>query len=281
MAGSRPATDGVHVGVVGLGHMGDAFAENLLADGHAVTVFDRNPEVMRSLVDKGASAATSLAELGECGIVLTSLPDDAAVSAVAEALIPVLARGAVHVSMSTISADVARRLAAEHREHGQGYVALPVLGNPDLAHHRDLYLLAGGAPADIARVRPVVEKLGQKLFVISDDPGLANVMKLAGNVMTAATLQTMGEVFALLRKAGVDPQTGYDVLTGSLFDGKVHKTYGGKILHHTYSPAGMTVPLAAKDLRLALAEAELVGVPMPVAAIVRDRLIATEAGLPD
>ncbi len=209
--------------------------------------------------------------------MLTSLPDDDAVTAVAAALVPVLKPGAVHVSTSTISAALSRGVAAHHQEHGQGYVALPVLGNPDLAHQRGIYLIAAGAPGDLDRVRPVVEPLGRHLFVVGTDPGLANIMKLAGNVLTAATLQSMGEVLALLQQAGLDKQVGYDVLTGSLFDGKVHKAYGGKIVQGKYSPAGLTVPLAAKDLRLALAEAEHVHVPMPVAAIVRDRLIAAEA----
>ena len=274
---SRPENQGARVGVVGLGHMGRAFADNLLADGHSVTVFDRKRDLIAPLAEMGAIAATGLAAIGECEIVLTSLPDDDAVAAVAEALIPLLHTDAVHVSTSTISAGLSRRIAAQHREHGQGYVALPVLGSPDFARQRGLYLLAGGASADIARVRPVVEKLGRQLFVIGEDPGLANVMKLAGNVLTAATLQSMGEVFALLHKSGIDPETSYEVLTGTLFDGKVHKSYGGKIVHGQFSPAGLAVPLAAKDLRLALAEAELARVPMPVAAIVRDRLVAAEA----
>lgn len=273
---SLPDSRALRVGVVGLGHMGDAFAENLLADGHAVTVFDKRADLMRALAGKGAIAARGLAEMGECQVVLTSLPDDDAVTAVAEAMIPVLGRGGVHVSTSTISAKLSRHLGDAHREHGQGYVALPVLGNPDLAHQRGIYLIAAGATGDIDRVRPVVEPLGQKLFVVGEDPGLANVMKLAGNVLTAATLQSMGEVLALLRKCGIDAQTGYEVLTGSLFDGKVHKSYGGRIVQGKYTP-GLSVPLAAKDLRLALVEAELARVPMPVAAIVRDRLVATEA----
>lgn len=273
MTGSDAGTE--KVGVIGLGHMGDAFAENLLADGHRVMVFDRKSEIVDALVKKGAVAAREMTDIAACDIVLTSLPDDDAVASVAQALIPLLGRGSIHVSTSTISADLSRRLTKQHRTHDQGYVALPVLGNPDLAHHRDIYLLAGGAPGDIDRVRKVVEKLGRKLFVISDEPALANVMKLAGNVLTAATLQSMGEVIALLRKCGISPQTAFETLTGSLFDGKVHKSYGGRIAHGQYSP-GMTVRLAAKDLRLALAEAEHACVPMPLAAIVRDRLIATE-----
>jgi len=87
----------------------------------------------------------------------------------------------------------------------------------------------------------------------------------------------MGEVLALLRKGGVDPEIAFEVLTNSLFDGKVHKTYGGKILNEGYLPAGMTIPLAVKDLRLALAAAEHAAVPMPAASLVHDRLVGVMA----
>jgi 3-hydroxyisobutyrate dehydrogenase-like beta-hydroxyacid dehydrogenase len=208
--------------------MGGAFAENLLADGHTMAVFDKKPDLVRALTAKGAIAVDGWASIGACAFVLTSLPDDTAVSAVADELVPTLGRHAIHVSTSTISASLSRRLAERHTEHGQGYVALPVLGNPDLAHRRSIYLLASGTSSDIDRIRPIFGRLGQRLFVIGSDPALANIMKLACNVLTAATLQSMGEVLALLRKSGIDPQTGYEVLTGSLFDGKVHKAYGGE-----------------------------------------------------
>jgi 3-hydroxyisobutyrate dehydrogenase-like beta-hydroxyacid dehydrogenase len=108
---------------------------------------------------------------------------------------------------------------------------------------------------------------------MGEDPGGANLMKLAGNVLTALTLESMGEVLALLRKGGIDVHAAFEVLTGSLFDGKVHKTYGGKIVDERYSPPGMTAPLAVKDLRLALAEAERAAVPMPATSLVHDRLV--------
>jgi 3-hydroxyisobutyrate dehydrogenase-like beta-hydroxyacid dehydrogenase len=185
--------------------------------------------------------------------------------------------GAVHISMSTVSPELSRRLAPAHAARKQHYVAAPVLGNPDLARSRQLFVIAAGHPDALQLARPLLERLGQRLFVISDDAPAANLMKLAGNVLTATTLESMGEVLALLRKGGVDQQVAFDVLTNSLFDAKVHKTYGGKILHERYSPAGMAVPLAVKDLGLALAEAEREAVPMPSASLVHDRLVGVMA----
>ena len=268
------------VGVVGLGRMGEAFAKNLLDAGYQVVAHDREMRRTQPLQAEGARSAEHLTDFAECDVVITSLPDDAAVERVAlgaDGLTSVLPTGAVHVCMSTISPEMSRRLATAHAAHGQAFVAAPVLGNPDLAHARRLFVLAGGPPEAVARVRPMLEKLGQRVFVIGDDPGLASLVKLAGNVLTAATLESMGEVFALLRKAGIDPHLAFDVFTGSLFDGRVHKTYGGKIVDNRYDPPGMTTPLAVKDLRLALAEAEKLAVPMAVASVVHDRLVATVA----
>jgi 3-hydroxyisobutyrate dehydrogenase-like beta-hydroxyacid dehydrogenase len=266
------------VGVVGLGHMGHAFAANLIEDGYEVSVYDRNPKREATLT--GATAAAQVADIAACDAVLTSLPDDDALAAVAlgpEGLAGILAPHAVHVSTSTVSPDVSRRVAEEHARHGQGYIAAPVLGNPDFARERKLFVLAAGPPAALEKVRPLLERLGQRLFVIGEDAALANLMKLATNVLTATTLECMGEVLALLRKGGIDRHLAYDVLTNSLFDSRVHKAYGGKIVEGRYSPPGMAVPLATKDLRLALAEAEHAAVPMPAASLVHDRLVAMAA----
>ena len=272
------ATNAVRrVGVVGLGHMGEAFTRNLLADGYSLTVYDRQSDRRDLLARAGAKAAADLSGLADCEAVLTSLPNDEILSAVTlgtGGLVASLGKGAIHISMSTVSPGLARRLAAEHTKAGQEYVAAPVLGNPDLAQARKLFVIASGADSSVNRVLPLLERLGQRVFLLGEDPGAANLMKLAGNVLTALTLESMGEVFALLRKSGTDVHAAFDVLTNSLFDGKVHKTYGGKIVAERYSPPGMTAPLAAKDLRLALAEAESASVPMPVTSLVHDRLVA-------
>jgi 3-hydroxyisobutyrate dehydrogenase-like beta-hydroxyacid dehydrogenase len=268
------------VGVVGLGRMGAAFAANLLSAGYRTAVYDRDERRALPLQVEGARAAQRLADLAACDLVISVLPDDTALDMVVfgpDGLTDILPRGAVHVCVGTISPGLSRRLNTAHAAHGQGFVAAPVLGNPDLARAQRLFVLAAGAPEAMARARPVLERLGQKVFIIGDDPGQASLMKLAGNVLTAATLESMGEVFALLRKAGIDPHLAFDVFTGSLFDGRVHKTYGGKIVDARYDPPGMTVPLAVKDMRLALAEAEQLAVPMSVASVVHDRLVAAVA----
>lgn len=266
------------IGVIGLGHMGHAFAANLVEDGYEVLAYDR--ESKRAATLTGARAVAQLADLAGCDVVLTSLPDDDALAAVVlgvAGLSGVLAPGAVHISMSTVSPAISRRLAAEHARHRQDYVAAPVLGNPDFARERKLFILVGGPGSSVDKVRPMLERLGQRLFVIGEHAALANLVKLAANTLTATTLECMGEVLALLRKGGIDQRLAFDVLTNSLFDSRVHKVYGDKIVEGRYNPPGMAVPLAIKDLRLALAEAEHEAVPMPAASVVHDRLVAMVA----
>src|SRR5438270_13081400 len=227
------------VGVVGLGHMGHAFAANLVEDGYQVLGYARDPS--RSVTLTGVSDAARLADLATCDVVLTSLPDDDALAAVAlgpDGLAAFLSRHAVHISTSTVSPGMSRRVAEEHARRGQGYIAAPVLGNPDFARARKLFVLAAGPRAPLERIRPLLERLGQRLFVIGEDAGSANLVKLAANVLTATTLQCMGEVLALLQKGGIEGPLAFDVLTNSLFDSGVHKTYGAKIVEGRYSPPG-------------------------------------------
>ncbi len=268
------------IGFVGLGHMGTAMAANLAAAGHRVVAYVRRPDQMDKLVALGLKPTTDITDLFDREVVISMLPDDTAVREVVlgrddlgiAGLTSGLKRGAIHLSMSTISTATASQLASEHARHGQGYVAAPVFGNPDAAKARQLFIVAAGAPADVERCQPLFDSLGQKTFVIGTDPGHANLVKLLGNMMTATTLEMLGEVVAVARKRGLDPKPFIDIMTSTMFGGRVHKIYGDKIVAHSYAP-GFVLPLALKDVRLALAEAENAGAPMPSVNVVRDRLI--------
>jgi 3-hydroxyisobutyrate dehydrogenase-like beta-hydroxyacid dehydrogenase len=174
--------------------------------------------------------------------------------------------------MSTISTAAASMLAGEHARNGQGYVAAPVFGNPDAAKARQLFIVAAGASADVERCQPIFDALGQRTFVIGAAPEQANLVKLLGNMMSATALEMLAEVVAVVRKRGLDPQPFIDIMTSTMFGGRAHKIYGDKIARQAYAP-GFVLPLVLKDVRLALAEAEKAGVPMPSVGVVRDRLI--------
>jgi len=268
------------IGFVGLGHMGTAMAANLAAAGHRVIAYVRRPDQMDKLVALGLKPTTEITKLFDREVVISMLPDDTAVRDVVlgradlgiDGLASRLKRGAIHLSMSTISTSTASHLAREHARHGQGYVAAPVFGNPDAAKARQLFVVAAGAPADVERCQPLFDSLGQKTFVIGTDPGHANLVKLLGNMMTATTLEMLGEVVAVALKRGLDPKPFVDIMTSTMFGGRVHKIYGDKMVRQSYAP-GFVMPLVLKDVRLALAEAENAGAPMPSVNVVRDRLI--------
>lgn len=262
------------VGFVGLGLMGTAMAANLAADGHNVCAFVRRPERIGDLQALGIAATTRRPDLFDSDIIVTMLPDDAAVRNVLFGqfgLSNSLRPGVVHLSMSTISTAASTAFLLEHERRGQGYVAAPVFGNPDAARARQLAVIVAGAPASCERCRLVTDSLGQT-FVIGTDPAQANLIKLLGNMMTATTLEALGEIVTVLRKRGQDPQQFVDIMTGTMFDSRVHRNYGRRLIAQNYQP-GLTMPLALKDVRLALAEAELAGAPMPSVGLVRDRLI--------
>jgi 3-hydroxyisobutyrate dehydrogenase-like beta-hydroxyacid dehydrogenase len=269
------------IGFVGLGHMGTAMATNLAAAGVEVIAYVRRPEQMGRLAALGLKPTTNVADLFDCEVVISMLPDDDAVHEIVfgrkeigfDGLAKALKPGAIHLSMSTISTAAASQFASEHAMRGQGYVAAPVFGNPDAAKARQLFVVAAGVPADVERCRPLLDSLGQRTFVIGAEPGQANLVKLLGNMMTATTLEMLGEVVAVVRKRGLDPKPFIDILTSTMFGGRAHKIYGDKIVRQAYAP-GFLMPLAFKDVRLALAEAERAGAPMPSVGVVRDRMIA-------
>jgi 3-hydroxyisobutyrate dehydrogenase-like beta-hydroxyacid dehydrogenase len=277
-AGGEPVVG--EIGFVGLGRMGAAMAANLAAEGRHVIAYVRRPDQKGKLEALGLRPTTDIGDLLHCEVIISMLPDDDAVREIVfgrgniglDGLAAGLKSGAIHLSMSTISTATAALLASEHARNGQGYVAAPVFGNPDAARARQLFIVAAGAPADIERCRPILDSLGQRTFAIGADPGDANLVKLLGNMMSATALEMLGEVVAVIRKRGMDPEPFIDIMTSTMFGGRAHKIYGDKIARQTYAP-GFVLPLVLKDVRLALAEAENAGVPMPSVGVVRDRLI--------
>lgn len=270
----------MNVGFIGLGRMGTGMAESLLRAGHTLTVFNRSADKARPLEQRGARVASSVGEVGANPIVITMLADDAALEAVTygeNGLLRRLGRGALHVSSSTISVDLSKRLARDHAAAGQRFVAAPVFGRPEAAAAAKLFVVAAGDAAAIDEVRPLFDALGPKTAVVSDRPEAANLVKLSGNFLLASVIESLGEAFALIGKAGLDRRQYLDLLTSSLFDVPVYKNYGRAIAERAFTPAGFAAPLGQKDVRLTLAAAETLHVPMPIASLLRDRFLALRA----
>ena len=263
------------VGFIGLGHMGAGMAGRLLQAGHAVTVYNRTPGKAQGLIDQGAHRADRVADACQGDAVITMLADDGAVEGVVfgeGGVLQSLGQGAIHISMSTISVALSERLADVHASAGQRFVAAPVFGRPDVAAAGKLFIVAAGASDAVGACMPLFEAIGQKTIPIGDDPRSANLVKLSGNFLTASVIEALSEAMALVRKAGIDPHRYYDLLTSTLFTGPVFTNYGGLIAQQKFQPAGFPAPLGEKDLRLTLAAAETLRVPMPLASLVHDRL---------
>ncbi len=208
------------------------------------------------------------------------LADDAAADAVtlgANGLIEGLARGAAHVSMSTISVALSERFAEAHAARGQAYAAAPVFGRPEAAAAAKLFIAAAGEAALIEKIRPALEAMGQRIFIMGDQPAQANLVKLTGNFLITCVIESLAEAFALTAKGGVETARVQELLTETLFAAPVYKTYGGLILEDKFSPPGFRLPLGLKDNRLLQQAAEKLEVPLPFAAIVRDRFLAALA----
>ena len=263
------------IGFIGLGGMGRAMVANLLKAGHKVRAWNRSPGPAREVARLGATAVDDPTEAFAGEAVLSMLADDDALEGVLDGrrLLDGAPKGLIHVNMATISVAYAKELATRHAEAGLGYVAAPVFGRTEVAEAGELNILAAGHPAAVETVTPLFDAIGQKVWRLGDEPHLANVVKLAGNYMIAASIQTIAEALALGRGNGVDPRALMEVLNATLFGGRVHTGYGGRIAEGTFEPAAFKLTLGAKDVRLALAAAEAAHVPMPVASLVRDGFI--------
>ncbi len=267
----------MEMGFIGLGGMGEPIARNLIKAGHALKVYNRTRSRADALVGEGAIYAETPAAACQAGVVATMLADDAAVEGVVfgeNGILAGLPRGGVHISHSTISTHLSRRLTDAHRRQDQLFLAAPVFGRPDAARAGRLIVVAAGLPEAVERCHPALEAIGRKLVVIGPDPVAANTVKLAGNFLIASMLETLGEAFALLRKAGVDPAAFMEIMVGSFFQSPIYENYGKIIAEQRYEPAGFKLRLGLKDVRLIMAAADEAASPMPIASLIRDNMIS-------
>jgi 3-hydroxyisobutyrate dehydrogenase-like beta-hydroxyacid dehydrogenase len=270
------ARDKLRIGFIGLGNMGAAMAANLVKAGHDVTVYNRSRAKVDALVAEGARPADSIADACGGDVVITMLANDDAVEAVTfgdGGILASLGRGATHVSSSTISVPLSERMTAAHAEAGQQFVAAPVFGRPEAAQAAKLFVVAAGDRATLEAISGVLDAFSQRTFIVSEEPKAANLVKLSGNFLITSVIESLGEAMALIGKAGVDKHQYLDVLTSTLFGAPIYKTYGELIAGERFQPAGFAATLGQKDIRLVLAAAEDLQVPMPVASLIRDRFL--------
>jgi 3-hydroxyisobutyrate dehydrogenase-like beta-hydroxyacid dehydrogenase len=262
------------VGFIGLGQMGSGMAMSLQRAGHAVTVYNRNPAKTVPLAAEGAQVAATIADACRGDAVMTMLANDEAVEAVAlgpDGVTSHLVPGALHVSSSTISVSLARRLAEEHARRNQRFVSAPVFGRPDAAAAARLFVVTAGEAQARDAAAPLLAAIGQRTFTLAERPEAANLVKLSGNFLLASVIESLGEALALVSQGGIDPHTYLEFLTATLFGAPVFRTYGPLIAERRFEPAGFAATLGDKDIRLLMSAAEELNVTMPVASLIHDR----------
>jgi 3-hydroxyisobutyrate dehydrogenase-like beta-hydroxyacid dehydrogenase len=269
------------IGFIGLGNMGHPMAANLLKAGYPVRVWNRSPAPAAALAAEGATSVSRPEEVAESGaLVISSLSNDRVLEEVVGAdheLLGRLGPGGVHASTSTVAPDTSRRLAEGHKQYGVTYLAAPVLGRPDAAAAAKLWVFLSGPAGAKDLARPVLRALGQGVFDLGEDPGAANVVKLACNFLLAAAIEAMAEAFTLAEKNGVGRGVVADLLAQTVFDCPVYRNYGKQIAEQRYRPALFKLPLGLKDISLVLQTASASLVPMPLASLLHDHFLAAVA----
>jgi 3-hydroxyisobutyrate dehydrogenase-like beta-hydroxyacid dehydrogenase len=269
------------VGFIGLGRMGAAMAGRLLDGGHELGLYNRTPDKIKALTDRGAKPLTSIhaaANYGEA--VFTMLADDTAVLDVVGqqgGLLQSLPKGGIHICAGTHSVACITKLKALHAEAGQILLATPMLGRPEMVATGVAGMVLGGAKDIVERFRPLFAAIARRTFEAGTDPVSAAAIKIANNFVLGCAIEAMGEGFALTRKYDVVPDVFYDVMTDGMFACAAYKIYGKMIAEERYQPAGQRAILGLKDANLALEAGGAVGVPLPSGNVWRDRLVGAVA----
>jgi 3-hydroxyisobutyrate dehydrogenase-like beta-hydroxyacid dehydrogenase len=266
------------LGFIGLGKLGLPVAENLMAGGYALRVYNRTAAKAAGLATKGAVAVGSPAEAAVAGgTSVTIVADDRALLEVAgEEFCEALGAG-LHISMSTVSPVTSRTLAERHARFGGRFVAAPVFGRPEAAAAKKLWVCVSGAAEGKEAARPVLDAVGQGVFDFGEDPGSANVVKLAGNFLLTAAVEAMAEASAMAEKNGVARADLLNMLSSTIFNCPIYVNYGKAIVNAQFEPAGFAIPLILKDMHLVQKTAADGRAPMPILNLLIDRYLTMMA----
>ncbi len=268
------------VGFLGLGRMGSGIANNILKAGFELRVYNRTAAKMQPLVEAGARASASPREAAMgADVVVSCLFDDSSVLDTVggdDGLLSGLSPNAVHIGTTTILPRTAEQLAAMHQAHGSQYVAGPVIGRPDVAEEGSLLTILAGDAAAVSRAEPVIKSYTRGVFNAGGRQAAANSAKLALNFMVAVTIELVGEVYAFTEKSGIDRDFSH-LLVSSMLGPQPLKDYAKRILDGDFDEVGFDLVSGLKDVRLMLEASEEVAVPLSLAGVLREKLIAAIA----
>lgn len=268
------------VAFIGLGTMGHGMVSNLLRAGHDVTVHNRTPERAQAVVALGARSAPSLEEaVSGTGFVMYCLADDRAVDEVVfdeGGLVDIVAPGTLVIDLSTISPATGLREHEAFSARGVRFLDAPVFGSRNEAAAGGLWVVVGGSQEDFAAARAVLEPIAESLHYMGK-AGNGNRMKLVGNLLVAAQLQSLGDALILARRSGLDLDDVLGVLDVTDFRTPIYSGVGRRVLADDYAP-DFALKLLVKDLHLIAGLAEVVGVDLPTLSVTTE---AAEAAVRD
>ncbi|MDR5733081.1 2-hydroxy-3-oxopropionate reductase [Caballeronia sp. LZ025] len=251
-------------GFIGLGIMGLPMAANLVKNGVELAAFTRSG-VPAELTQAGATASDSPAAVAEkADVIFLMVPDTPDVERVLfgeNGVANSLRAGQIVVDMSSISPIATREFAAKVRERGADYLDAPVSGGEVGAKAASLTIMVGGAQATFDKVKPLFEMMGKNISLIGE-VGAGQVCKVANQVIVAATIEAVGEALLLASKAGVDAEKVRTALMGGFASSRILEVHGERMTKRTFNP-GFRIELHQKDLNLALATAQSLGVSLP------------------
>ena len=253
-----------HVGFLGLGQMGAPMAERLFCPEIRLHVFDPRPEAIAPFAARGAEAHASAREVADAAtIVLACLPSGEVSERVALGPDGVAHGKAIriHAEMSTIGRPAVERIAAGLAARGIALVDTPITGGPPGARAGTLALMVAGAAEPVATLRPVLERIGKRLFLFGERPGQGQVMKLVNNLLIAANMVSAFEALSLGAKAGLDPDTMVEVVNAGTGRSFVTSDMVPAVLSRRFG-FGAAISMVDKDVALGLEEARAQEVPM-------------------
>jgi 3-hydroxyisobutyrate dehydrogenase-like beta-hydroxyacid dehydrogenase len=267
------------IGFLGLGDLGAPVAANLLDAGYGLRVWNRTASKADALVARGAERATRPADAASPGgIVVSLLWDDASVERVvaSDDFLARLAPGGVHVSMSTITPEASKRLAAQHAAHGASFVEAPIFGRPEAAVAKQLWIPFAGPAAARDRVRPLLAAMGaQGVFDFGEPIGAATMVKLVGNFLIISAARSLGEGLGIAAASGYDVKATIDMLTQTLFNAPIYQAYGRMIAAGAAAANPSAIP--EKDLGLFRDTARLAGAPTPISDLLLEIVSRAQA----
>ncbi|WP_208589245.1 NAD(P)-dependent oxidoreductase [Gracilibacillus suaedae] len=259
------------ISFVGLGNMGIPMAENLLNAGHELTLYNRTYKEIESFDNQQVTyAKTPLEAARESDITITMLSDDKVIEEVAlgkNGILHGLPSNGIHISASTISIEMSKKLTEAHQSKSQYFLSATVLGRPDAAKAAKLRVLLAGPKEARDQSIPVLEALSQEIFIMGDDPATGNATKLGVNFLIASMIESLAESQLLVEKYGVTSKNFMEVVN-ALFQSPIYQHYGSMMVKKQFEPAGFKMNLGRKDVQLAIDAASSVQSPLPLAELI-------------